>query len=485
MSKINVKVITLESELDFSVESSCTGKQLFDQVLKHLSIRESWFFGLQYIDSKNDPQWLIYNKKITSQGVPKPYILTLCVKFYPEDVEEELIVEPTQRMFYLQVRNDILCGDIFVPDETSVLLASYACQVKYGDFQTNLLENENEGLYKDHLLPERVVEKHSLSKAEWVSKIVHMYREHRDMLREDAMMEYLKVAQDLEMYGVSYFNITNKKGTALVLGLDALGVNIYNQSDKLTPIIGFPWSEIRRISYRNKKFTIKSVDKTSANFHFFTHDSNINKRILILSMGNHELYMRRRKPDSIEVQQMKAQAREEKQAKRTVRENLKRERDERLRVEAELMHALNELKMSRDSSENNRQQMEVQKMKIAELESSLEESHRQKLELEEFQRRLEENNRLLEEAQRQQSDDYQNLLTEKYQIEAEIRLKQEETMRTNAQLEERSAELERISREKEEAEERARQLEELRQQAEEALANDNKNFESDLAVLNG
>lgn len=32
-------------------------------------------------------------------------------------------------------------------------------------------------------------------------------------------------------------------------------------------------------------------------------------------MGNHELYMRRRKPDTIEVQQMKAQAKEEKMAK--------------------------------------------------------------------------------------------------------------------------------------------------------------------------
>lgn len=36
-------------------------------------------------------------------------------------------------------------------------------------------------------------------------------------------------------------------------------------------------------------------------------------------MGNHELYMRRRKPDTIEVQQMKAQAREEKLAKQQER----------------------------------------------------------------------------------------------------------------------------------------------------------------------
>jgi len=48
---------------------------------------------------------------------------------------------------------------------------------------------------------------------------------------------------------------------------------------------------------------------------FFTARMRINKRILALSMGNHELYMRRRRPDSIEVQQMKAQTKEERLAR--------------------------------------------------------------------------------------------------------------------------------------------------------------------------
>jgi hypothetical protein len=50
--------------------------------------------------------------------------------------------------------------------------------------------------------------------------------------REEAMMEFLKIAQDLEMYGVTYFEIKNKKGTELLLGVDALGLNIYDKSDK-------------------------------------------------------------------------------------------------------------------------------------------------------------------------------------------------------------------------------------------------------------
>lgn len=75
------------------------------------------------------------------------------------------------------------------------------------------------------------------------------------------MMEYLKIAQDLEMYGVNYFSIKNKKGTDLYLGVDALGLNVYEAEDRLTPKIGFPWSEIRNISFNDKKFVIKPIDK--------------------------------------------------------------------------------------------------------------------------------------------------------------------------------------------------------------------------------
>ena len=54
-------------------------------------------------------------------------------------------------------------------------------------------------------------------------------------------------------------------------------------------------------------------------FIFYADRLRINKRILALCMGNHELYMRRRKPDTIEVQQMKAQAHEEKTQKQLER----------------------------------------------------------------------------------------------------------------------------------------------------------------------
>jgi hypothetical protein len=184
------------------------------------------------------------------------------------------------------------------------------------------------------------------SESEWHDRIIHWYQEHVGMLREEAMMEYLKIAQDLEMYGVNYFEIKNKKGTELWLGVDALGLNIYEKEDKMTPKIGFPWSEIRNISFNDKKFVIKPVDKKAPDVIFYSQRLRINKRILSLCMGNHELYMRRRKIDCIEVQQMKAQAREEKLLKERERQILLIERqacEEAIREKNELIKKLNNL----------------------------------------------------------------------------------------------------------------------------------------------
>lgn len=72
----------MESELEFSIQPATTGKQLFDQVspsstllhtsilticqvVKTIGLREVWFFGLQYTDTKGLATWLKMNKKVS------------------------------------------------------------------------------------------------------------------------------------------------------------------------------------------------------------------------------------------------------------------------------------------------------------------------------------------------------------------------------------------------------------------------------------
>ncbi|KAK9534118.1 hypothetical protein VZT92_009187 [Zoarces viviparus] len=332
---VNVRVTTMDAELEFSFHPNTTGKQLFDQVARTIGLREMWYFGLQFVDSKGFISWLNSEKKVMVQDVRKetPLLFKLKAKFYPEDVSEELIQDVTRRLFYLQVKEDVLGEEIYCPPESAVLLASYAVQSKYGEQDKSALKPGY--LSSERLLPKRVLEQHKLSKEQWEERIQVWHEEHRSMLKEESMIEYLKIAQDLEMYGVNYFEIKNKKGSDLWLGVDALGLNIYEKDDKLSPKIGFPWSEIRNISFNDKKFIIKPIDKKAPDFLFYAPRLRVNKRILQLCMGNHELYMRRRKPDTIEVQQMKAQAREERLHKKMERDQLESEKKKRATMEKE------------------------------------------------------------------------------------------------------------------------------------------------------
>jgi len=440
---VNVRVTTIDAELEFAIQPNTTGKQLFDQVVKTIGLREIWFFGLQYTDSKGYQTWLKLNKKVLSQDVKKesPLQFKFRAKFYPEDVAEEIIQDITLRLFYLQVKNAILSDEIYCPPETSVLLASYAVQAKYGDFQKDL--HAPGFLANDRLLPERVMQQHKLSREEWEERITNWYGEHRGMLREDAMMEYLKIAQDLEMYGVNYFEIKNKKGTELWLGVDALGLNIYEKDDRLTPKIGFPWSEIRNISFNDRKFVIKPIDKKAPDFVFFAPRLRINKRILTLCMGNHELYMRRRKPDTIEVQQMKAQNKEEKLAKQQEREKLQREiaareKAEKMQAEYEERFRSMQQEMERRQGELSTAQETIRKLEeqLRETQVAKEELVQQQQELHEMMIRLEESKNLEAEERARLEEEINSKRSEVEEIVSEVQRKEEENRQLQQEMEE-------------------------------------------------
>ena len=74
---------------------------------------------------------------------------------------------------------------------------------------------------------------------EWQSiKTDHFYKPHQriyritHVCREQATMEYLRIAQDLDMFGITYFKIKNKKSTTMYLGIGALGLTIYDKQNK-------------------------------------------------------------------------------------------------------------------------------------------------------------------------------------------------------------------------------------------------------------
>ncbi|KAK6728113.1 hypothetical protein RB195_005642 [Necator americanus] len=439
---INVRVTTMDAELEFAIQSNTTGKQLFDQVVKTIGLREIWYFGLQYTDTKGFPTWLKLNKKVLSQDVKKDSTLMFKfrAKFYPEDVGEEIIQDVTLRLFYLQVKDAILSDEVYCSPETSVLLASFAMQAKYGDYQP---ETHKPGcLTADRLLPQRVAGQFKMSSDDWEKRIMTWWADHRGTSREQAMLEYLKLAQDLEMYGVNYFEIRNKKGTDLYLGVDALGLNIYEKSDKLSPKVGFPWSEIRNISFNDKKFVIKPIDKKANDFVFYAPRLRINKRILALCMGNHELYMRRRKPDTIEVQQMKQQAREERALKQAEQERLNKEMSAREQAEARQREAEDRMRrMAEDMERAKRELLEAQntihnlEMQLRQLQLAKEALENKEVELRELTAQLQSEKMMSDEERRRLRDEVAQRETEVQEMRNEVQRQTEVTHRLQDEVE--------------------------------------------------
>lgn len=127
----------MDAQLEFEIDKNAMGRDLFDLVTRTIGmaqfvsphiqylivilsgLREVWYFGLQFVDSKGFISWLKMDKKICDQDIAWSKIaedsrkkvaydavmsFLFLAKFFPEDVAEELIQEVTQHLFFLQVR---------------------------------------------------------------------------------------------------------------------------------------------------------------------------------------------------------------------------------------------------------------------------------------------------------------------------------------------------------------------------------------------
>lgn len=168
-----VKVVTFDSELEFNLGHRETGQELFDLVCRTIGLRESWYFGLQYVDTRGHVSWLKMDKKVKDQRIQlQPngfYVFNFYAKYFPENVSEELIQEITQHLFFLQVKQSILSMDIYCRPEASVLLASYAVHVQYGPYD---YETYKDGMLASaDLLPKKVTDQYQMTPEMWEERI--------------------------------------------------------------------------------------------------------------------------------------------------------------------------------------------------------------------------------------------------------------------------------------------------------------------------
>ncbi|XP_018416168.1 PREDICTED: tyrosine-protein phosphatase non-receptor type 3 [Nanorana parkeri] len=233
----------------FRVNKQETGQALLDMVFNHLSVKEKEYFGLQNNeDSLDSHRWLEPNKPLRKQlkgGFP--CCLLFRVRFFIPD-PNTLQQDQTRHLYFLQLKSDILDGRLPCPLNSAVVLASYAVQSEFGDYNPSV-----------HL-PGHLSNKSFIpgQDNDFISKVESLHNQHSGLGQTEAESCYINIARTLEFYGVEMHSGRDLHNLDLFIGVASGGIAIYR---KQICTSFYPWVNILKISFKRKKFFIQQRQK--------------------------------------------------------------------------------------------------------------------------------------------------------------------------------------------------------------------------------
>ncbi|CAH2301689.1 tyrosine- phosphatase non-receptor type 13 isoform X1 [Pelobates cultripes] len=309
--KVNI-ILLSGQRLELTCDAKSTCKDVFDMVVAHIGLVEHHLFALAilkdneffFIDldlklSKVAPEgWKEDVKKKGKSAVN--FTLFFRVKFFVDDVS--LIQHSlTCHQYYLQQRKDILEERLHCDDETSLLLASLALQAEYGDYQPDVHSMAYFRL--EHYLPPRVIEKLDLSYLK--EELPRLHSTYSGASEMEAELEFLKVCQRLQEYGVHFHRVhpEKKSQTGILLGVCPKGVLIFElHNGTRTPVLRFPWRETKKISFTKKKISLQNTSDSIKHV-FQTDSSKTCQYLLHLCSSQHKFQLQMRARQSSQENQ--------------------------------------------------------------------------------------------------------------------------------------------------------------------------------------
>ncbi len=146
--------------------------------------------------------------------------------------QEEIKCETCMNLMYIQTRDDILKGKIYVPVEQAAEFAGLSMQATYGDYNQNrhvvgfLEKHIAEFIPAAHLKAKRI--------PDWEDAIYVEHGKHKGLDEVAAQKKYLELAAGLSVFGITtypckYVSAGQRRiGQRVFIGVSAKGLHILN-----------------------------------------------------------------------------------------------------------------------------------------------------------------------------------------------------------------------------------------------------------------
>lgn len=242
--KCTVRLLEDTEILECEYKPNHKGKVLLEYVCQQLNLVEQDYFGLRYVDATQQRHWLDLGKSIIKQVRDlDPVLFSFRIKFYPPDpfrLKEEI----TRYQIFLQLKRDLLHGRLYCAPNEAAMLAGYIIQGEIGDYVPEIHTGHYVSCYKLLLKQTDTIEE----------KIMEVHQKAlKGQTPSQVESAFLKLACQLDTYGVDPHPVKDHKGAQLYLGINYSGILTVQGSRKTHH---FRWLDIQKINYEGKMFIV-------------------------------------------------------------------------------------------------------------------------------------------------------------------------------------------------------------------------------------
>ncbi|XP_013931583.1 PREDICTED: tyrosine-protein phosphatase non-receptor type 21 isoform X2 [Thamnophis sirtalis] len=269
-------------EFTLSVES--TGQESLEAVAQRLELREITYFSLWYFNKQNQRRWIDLDKPLKKQldkYALEPTVF-FGVVFYVPSVSQ-LQQEITRYQYYLQLKKDILDGNIPCTFEQAIHLAGLAVQADFGDYDQY---ESQEFLQRFALFPVGWLQDEKMLE-EATQKVALLHQKYRGLTPPDAEMLYMQEVERMEGYGEETYPAKDSQGSDIFIGACLDGIFVKHKNGR--PPVIFRWHDIANMTHNKSFFALELANKEET-IQFQTEDMETAKYVWRMCVARHKFY---------------------------------------------------------------------------------------------------------------------------------------------------------------------------------------------------